>query len=151
MNFLAKVVKKNVRPFKVWLDQKQPSRGVLKKGVLKIYSKFTREHPCRSAISVKFQSNFSEIALRHGRSPINLLYIFRTPFPKNTSDGLLLLGSLLIIKILSKTAPLISKHSPPSLSLCILYFLFHSARNTFAICPFICNGRLQNFLIPDKK
>ena len=89
MNFLAKVVKKNVRPFKVWLDQKQPSRGVLKKEVLKIYSKFTREHPCRSAISVKFQSNFSEIALRHGRSPINLLYIFRTPFPKNTSDGLL--------------------------------------------------------------
>ena len=29
----------------------------LEKGVLKICSKFRGEHPCRSAISVKFQSN----------------------------------------------------------------------------------------------
>ena len=36
------------------------------------------------------QSNFIEIILRHGRSPVNLLLIFRTPFPKNTSEGLLL-------------------------------------------------------------
>ena len=35
-------------------------------------------------------SNFIEIALWQGCSPINLLYIFRTPFPKNTSGGLLL-------------------------------------------------------------
>ena len=28
--------------------QKQPSREVLRKGVLKIYSKFTGEHPCQS-------------------------------------------------------------------------------------------------------
>ena len=34
--------------------QKQPSRGVLKKRCSKIYSKFTGEHPCRSAISIKF-------------------------------------------------------------------------------------------------
>ena len=27
---------------------------------------------------------------KHGYSPVNLLHIFRTPFPKNTSDGLLL-------------------------------------------------------------
>ena len=35
-------------------------------------------------------SNFIEIALRHGCSPVNLLHIFRTPFPKNTSGRLLL-------------------------------------------------------------
>ena len=39
----------------------------LGKGVLKICSKFTGEHGC---------------------SPVNLLYIFRTPFPKNTSGRL---------------------------------------------------------------
>ena len=57
----------------------------LGKGVLKISNKFTGEHPCRSAISIKLQSNFIEIALRHGCSPENLLHIFRTPFLKNTS------------------------------------------------------------------
>ena len=51
-----------------------------RKSVLKICSKFTGKHPCRSAISIKLQSNFIEIALRHGCSPVNLLYIFRTPF-----------------------------------------------------------------------
>ena len=30
-------------------------------------------------------SNFVEITLRHGCSPVNLLHIFRTPFFKNTS------------------------------------------------------------------
>ena len=34
--------------------------------------------------------NFIEIALQHGCSPVNLLRISRTPFPKNTSEGLLL-------------------------------------------------------------
>ena len=32
---------------------------------------------------------FIEIALQHDCSPVNLLYIFKTPFPKNTSGGLL--------------------------------------------------------------
>ena len=40
--------------------------------------------------SVLLQSNFIEIALRQGCSPVNLLHIFRTPFPRNTSEGLLL-------------------------------------------------------------
>ena len=64
----------------------------LGKGAQKIFSKFT-EHPCRSAISVKFQSNFIGITLPYGCSPVNLLHIFRTSFPKNTS------GRLLLIKI----------------------------------------------------
>ena len=34
--------------------------------------------------------NFIEISLRHGCSPVNLLHIFRTPFPKNTSGELFL-------------------------------------------------------------
>ena len=32
--------------------------------------------------------NFIEIALWHECSPVNLLHIFRIPFPKNTSGGL---------------------------------------------------------------
>ena len=56
----------------------------LRKGVLKICSKYTGEHPCRSVIS-----NFIEITLRHGCSPVNLLHTFRTPFSRNTSEWLL--------------------------------------------------------------
>ena len=37
----------------------------------------------------KLQSNFIEITLQNRCSPVNLLYIFRTPFPKNTSEQLL--------------------------------------------------------------
>ena len=56
----------------------------LGKGVPKISSKFTGEHPCRCAISVKLQSNFIEIAHRHGCS-VNLQRIFITSLRKNTS------------------------------------------------------------------
>ena len=71
------------------LDLKVPSdfrstrlEVFLVKGVLKICCKFTGEHPCRNVISIKLQSNFIEIALRHGCSPVNLQHIFRTPFSK---------------------------------------------------------------------
>ena len=64
----------------------------LRKGVLKICSKFTREHPCRSTISIKFQSNFIEITLRHRCSLVTLLHIFRTPFLNNAFGWLLLKG-----------------------------------------------------------
>ena len=67
-----------------------PSELFTGKGVLKICSKYTGEHPCQSAISMKLQSNFFEIALLHGCSTVNLLHILRAPFPKNTSEGLLL-------------------------------------------------------------
>ena len=62
----------------------------LGKGVLKISSPFTGEHPYRKKISIKLLSNFVEITLRHVCSHVNLLRIFRTPFPKNTSGWLLL-------------------------------------------------------------
>ena len=62
----------------------------LAKGVQKLRNKLTREHPCRSVISIKFPCNFFDIAVRHRCSLIILLHIFRTPFPKNTSWLLLL-------------------------------------------------------------
>ena len=58
----------------------QPSIGALIKDVLKICSKFTGGHPCRSVISIKLLYNFIEIILRHGCSPVNFLHIFRTHF-----------------------------------------------------------------------
>ena len=62
----------------------------LERDVLKICSKFTGEHPCRSVISIKLQNNFIEMTLQHGCSPVNLLHIFRTSSSKNTSGWLLL-------------------------------------------------------------
>ena len=56
----------------------------LEKDVPKICSKFIRERPCRSAISIKLFCKFIEITLRHGCAPLNLLHIYRTAFPKNT-------------------------------------------------------------------
>ena len=38
----------------------------------------------------KLLCNFIGITLRHGCSPVNLLHIFRTFFPDNTTGGLLL-------------------------------------------------------------
>ena len=83
----CRIWKKMKSPF----IQKQPTRG--KRG-LKICSKFTGQHACRSVISIKLQSNFIEITFRHGCSPVNLMYIFRTAFPMNTCRWLLLLISL---------------------------------------------------------
>ena len=62
---------------------------VFLRGVLKICTKFTGEYLYRSVISIMFLCNFIEITLQHENSPVNLLQIFRTPFPDNTSNGLL--------------------------------------------------------------
>ena len=67
-----------------------PTDVFLGKAVLKICSKFTVEHACRSVISMKLLFNFVKITLTHVCSPVNLLHIFRTPFYKNTGRGLLL-------------------------------------------------------------
>ena len=60
------------------------------KGVLKICSKFTGEHSCRSAIAIKLQSKFIEITLRHGCPPVNLLHL--PPVFKTTSGRMLLMS-----------------------------------------------------------
>ena len=46
---------------------------------------------------LKLQCNFTEITLRHVCSPVNMLHIFRTPFPKNTTGGLLLIIIALLL------------------------------------------------------
>ena len=43
-----------------------------------------------SKVTKQLYCNFIEITLQHGCCPINLLDIFRTPFLKNSSGGLLL-------------------------------------------------------------
>ena len=73
----------------------------LGKVVLKICSKFIGEHPCRTAIS----SNFIEIALRHRRSPVTLLHIFRATFPRNTSRWLLL-NDLFVTQAMKQNLPI---------------------------------------------
>ena len=72
------------------ISKSSPSEVFLENGVLKICRKFTAEHPCRSATSIKLLCNFIEIALQHGCYPVDLLHIFTAPFPKNTSGQLLL-------------------------------------------------------------
>ena len=64
----------------VLVIRKQSFNLFLGKGVLKICSKFTGEQ----------KICFATLLNRHGCSPVNLLHIFRTPFSKNTSGGLLL-------------------------------------------------------------
>ena len=71
-------------------SRSSPPKVLLGKGFLKICSKFTGEHPCQSTISIKLQSNSDKVAKQlywnctPVISPVNLLHIFRTPFPKNT-------------------------------------------------------------------
>ena len=67
-----------------------PPKVILGKDVLKICRKVIGGHPCRSVISVKLQSKSIQITLRHGCSPVNVLHIFTTHFPKSTYGGLLL-------------------------------------------------------------
>ena len=70
--------------------QKHSLRGVRRERCSENVQQIYGEHARRSAISVKLQSGFIEITLQHGCSPVNLLHIFRTIFPKNASGGLLL-------------------------------------------------------------
>ena len=70
------------------LFRSSPSEVFLGKNALKICSKFV--------ISIKLLCNFTEIALRHGWSLVNLVHIFRAPFPKKTY------GEVLLIILVSK-------------------------------------------------
>ena len=76
--------------FIVRKDKSSSTDFFLGKGLLKICSKFTGEHPRLIVISVKLQSNFIEITLRHECSPEYLLHIFRITFCKNIPGRLLL-------------------------------------------------------------
>ena len=88
-----KILKKISNLLSVWVSIISiPPKAFLQKLVLKICSKFTGEHPCRSAISIKLQNSFIEIGIWHVCCPVNWLHIFRTSFYRNTSVGLLLLN-----------------------------------------------------------
>ena len=59
---------KVVDSFSVMFRSSRPE-VFIRKGVLKIYRKFTGEHPCRSVISIKLLCNFIEITLQHRDLP----------------------------------------------------------------------------------
>ena len=72
-----------------WLFcRSRPPEMFLGKVVLNTCSKCTGEHSHRSVISIKLQSNSIEITLWYGCSPVNMIHIFRTHFPKNIFGGL---------------------------------------------------------------
>ena len=63
---------------------------------------------CWSVISIKLLCSVIEITLQHGYSPVNLLHLFRTTFPKNTSRWLLLELLCFFIGVALKIAVLVS-------------------------------------------
>ena len=88
-------------------------RGVIKKrhseNVQHIYTRTPMSKCNRTSAILRI-----EIVLRHGCSPVNLLHIFRIPFYKNTSGGLLLPGQYQIqnshiIWFLTKTLAMFPK------------------------------------------
>ena len=67
--------------------QKHPPRGVPRKWCSENMQKICRRRPMSKC---DFNKVVIEITLRHRCSPLNLVYIFRTPFLKNTFERLLL-------------------------------------------------------------
>ena len=78
----------NVQKFS-W--QKQPSRGILIETFSGNMQQIYWRTSMANVIWKKRLNNFIEITLWHGCSPVHLQHIFRKPFPKNTSGGLLLI------------------------------------------------------------
>ena len=89
----------------------------LGKAVLKICSKFAREHPCRSVILTKFQGNLIEITLWYGRFPVNLSekLFLRTSLEGCFCNNILLFSKIFKFKAVILTPIYIT-------SLCIFYF-----------------------------
>ena len=67
----------------IYKVQKQLSRDLLRKTCSENIQQIYRRTPM-----LKCDFHFIEITFLHGCSPVNLPHIFRTPFPKNTSRGL---------------------------------------------------------------
>ena len=104
-----------------------------------------------------FNSNFTEITLRHGCSPVNMLHIFRTPFFKNTSGWLLLYLMGLVfqnswhwiqITYIQYSDRMTDKFAVAIFSLPISYFFLKSCAvfNFSRHCNFELNS-LRNFLL----
>ena len=97
------IIKKQSKPkapissnFWKCLSHKEPSSGVLRKMCSENMQQIYRRTPmpkCDSNKAIKaMHSSFLETSLRLARSPVNLLHISRTSFPKKTFGGLLLLS-----------------------------------------------------------
>ena len=70
-----------------WISNRSsPPKLFLGKGVVKICYKFTGEHPCRSAISMKL-CNFIEITLRHECSPVKRCIFLEHLFVRTLLEG----------------------------------------------------------------
>ena len=61
-NSNATLQKFGTRRFKTFINRSAPE-VLLEEGVLKTCSKFTGEHPCRSVIIIKLQSNYKILVL----------------------------------------------------------------------------------------
>ena len=70
--------------------QKQPPRGFRRKRCSENMQQIYRRIPMPRCDFNKVASNFIEVALRRGCSPVNLLHIFGTPVSENTSGRLFL-------------------------------------------------------------
>ena len=114
---------------RMFYSQVALQRCFLRKIAVKIYSEFTGEHPCQSAISVKLLCNFFEIILWHGCSPVILLHVFKTYFYKNTSRRLLLsIGLWMSIQSLKGSITYETDVCKASYS-CLHYEFWHTCDN----------------------
>ena len=68
-----------------------PPEVFIEKGILKICRKFTGEHLRQSVISIKLESIFIGITLRHWVHFYKFAAYFRSPFLQNTAERLLLI------------------------------------------------------------
>ena len=86
MAFQISKIRLNIKLAKLesWSNRSSHTEVFLEKGVLKICGKFTGEKQQLGCL-FKILDNWTEITLRHGFSPVNLVHIFRTLFTKNTS------------------------------------------------------------------
>ena len=65
-------------------------RCILRKRCFEKMQLINRRTPIPKCDFNKVASNFIIYILQNGCSPVNLLHMFRVPFPKKTSGGLLL-------------------------------------------------------------
>ena len=84
--------KKKTRRFDSNIKQKQPTRDVLEKSCSENMQQIYRR-------TSELLCNIIEITLQYGCSLVNLLHIFKTLFPRNTSGWLLLVKATFKMKI----------------------------------------------------
>ena len=79
------MLEKMVLIWRTWHFLNIPGKALWKCSYEKVFWKYTAN--LQENTYAEVQSTFIEITLRHGCSPIGLLYIFRTPFPRTPLDG----------------------------------------------------------------